>query len=427
MSLEPVDELGGAVAGSPPPQRLRAWEALRHRDFRLFWIGALVSNTGSWMQRVTVPFVLFELTGKATWVGLATFAQFLPAVVLGPVGGSLADRYPRRKLLLGLQAAMAVPALALWLLWVTDHATPVAITATVTLLGIAFALTGPTWQAFVSELVPRPVLLNAITLNSTQFNASRATGPALAGIIIATQGPGAVFLLNALSFGAVIVVLLMVRVGNVAAAATRQGERAHPFREFAGAVRYARGFPGIVASLVAVGALGLFGGPLTDLVVVFAKDVFVVGDVAFGLLVAAFGVGAVLGAPFVAGRGSGIRRERLLAIAVVAFGGSVLVFALAPTYAVALGALLVTGAGYLAIASTLNTTIQVQVDDAMRGKVLSVYLMVLTLAMPIGALVQGWLTDHLGPRVTVAGAAVGFLLFVGVGVFGTGLAAHLDD
>lgn len=407
------------------PQRLRAWEALRYRDFRLFWTGALVSNTGSYMQRVTVPFVLYQQTHSATWIGVATFAQFLPAVFLSPLGGSLADRFPRRRLLIGVSVAMAVPALLLWLLWVTGEATPLRITLTVTLLGICGALVGPVWQAFVSELVPRPALLNAITLNSTQFNASRATGPALAGLLIATFGPGSVFLVNALSFGAVVGVLLFVRAGNVAA--STPGTRPRPLREFGGAVRYAAGFPGIVGCLVTVAALGLCNGPLTDLIVVFAEDVFGVDDIAYGLLVAGFGLGAVLGAPFIAGRGSGLRRQRLLAVAVVAYGGAVIAFAFAPVYAVALVALLVSGAGYLAIASTLNTTIQVQVDDAMRGKVLSVYLLVLTLSVPLGALVQGRLTDVLGPRPTVAGASVVFLAIVAVGVYGTGLAAHLDD
>jgi MFS family permease len=417
--------VSAAEISETPPQRLKAWEALRHRDFRLFWIGALVSNTGSWMQRVTVPYVLFELTGSATWIGVATFAQFVPAVFLGPLGGSLADRFPRRRLLLLVNAAMVVPSVLLWVLWVTDHASPVLVTLTVTLLGIAFALVGPTWQAFVSELVPRSALLNAVTLNSTQFNASRATGPMFAGLLITTLGPGSVFLVNAASFGAVIAVLMMIRSGNTAASVG--SSRPRPLREFRAAVRYATGFPGIVACLVTVAALGLCGGPLTDLVVVFAKDVFEVDDLAYGLLVAGFGVGAVIGAPFVAGRGSGVRRERLLAIAVWAFGGAVIAFALAPVYAVALVALLVVGAGYLTVASTLNTTIQVQVADAMRGKVLSVYLMVLTITMPLGALVQGWLTDLIGPRPTVTGAGVLFLVVVMLGVFGTGLAAHLDD
>src|SRR5262245_56373171 len=170
------------------------------------------------MQRVTVPFVLYELTHSATWIGVATFAQFLPAVFLGPVGGSLADRFPRRMLLIVLSAAMAVPAFVLWLLWATDHATALAITVTVTLLGVTGALIGPVWQAFVSELVPRKALLNAITLNSLQFNASRATGPALAGLLIRVAGPGSVFLINAISFGAVIGVLLLVTAGNTAAA-----------------------------------------------------------------------------------------------------------------------------------------------------------------------------------------------------------------
>jgi MFS family permease len=418
------------TAGAPPaatgaPERQRAWEALRYRDFRLFWVGAIISNSGSWMQRVTVPYVLFEMTGSATWVGFATFAQFLPAVLLQPIGGSLADRVPKRRLLMVLTVAMTLVALLLWLLWETGRASPWSITGTVVLLGLAFALTGPAWQAFVSELVPRSVLLNAITLNSTQFNASRATGPALAGLVLSVWGPGAAFLLNALSFGAVLVALALVGVGNEAAHVT--DERARPLREFREAVRYARGFPGIVACFIAVAALGACNGPLTDLVVVFAQDVFGVGDLAYGVLVASAGVGAVLGAPLVASRGPSIPRRQLLWYATLTYGVAVLVLALAPGYGVGMVGLLLSGAAYLAIAATLNTTIQTQVADAMRGKVLAVYLMVLTLAMPVGAIVQGALTDAIGPRLTVAGAGVVFLVVVLGGVYGTGLADHLDD
>ncbi len=404
--------------------RVRAWEALRYRDFRRFWIGALVSNTGTWMQRVTVPFVLYQLTGSAWWVGVAAFMQYLPGVLLGPVGGSVADRFPRRRVLVVTQLLSAVLAGVLWALWAADLASPGSILVVVVALGAVFGINAPAWQAFVSELVPREVLLNAVTLNSTQFNASRAVGPALAGIVLATLGAGWAFLINAVSYGAVLIPLLMMRSRSEMVPARG---RARPLVEMMDAARHSAREPGILASLLTVTALGFFGGPLVQLLVVFAEEVFGVSDVAYGMLGAALGVGAILGAPFIAGPGSGMRRSTLLRVSVVAYGASLVVFGLAPTYGVALGCLLVSGAGWLAIASTLNTTIQLQVEEAMRGKVLALYLMLLTASMPIGALLQGWLADVVGARVTVAGAGLLFLVVWAGLALGTDLLPHMDS
>lgn len=405
------------------PERVRAWEALRYRDFRRFWFGALVSNTGTWMQRVTVPFVLYHLTGSASWVGFAAFMQFLPGVLLGPVGGSLADRYPRRRILVVTQILSAVLSGALWWLWVSDLATPGAIVVVVVGLGAVFGINAPAWQAFVSELVPRDVLLNAVTLNSTQFNASRAVGPAVAGIVLATLGAGWAFLINAVSYAAVVLALVLVRP---ASAVVPRGDRARPVREMIEAARHAVREPGILASLVTVTALGFFGGPLVQLLVVFAEEVFGVGDLQYGMLGAVLGVGAILGAPFIAGPGSGMRRSTLLRVSVSAYAVSLVVFGLAPGYLVALGSLLVSGAGWLAIASTLNTTIQLQVDERMRGKVLALYLMLLTTAMPVGSLLQGWLAEVAGPRATVTGAGLAFLAVWAALALGTDLLPHVD-
>lgn len=406
------------------PARVRATESLRHRDYRYFWIGALISNTGAWMQRATVPWVLWQLTGSPLVIGIATFVQFIPVVVFGPVGGSIADRFPRRTILLVTQTFGAVLAFALWILWVSGAAEAWSIIAVVALVGASFGINGPTWQAFISELVPRPLLLNAVTLNSTQFNAARAMGPALAGIVIALWGPGWAFLANAVSFGAVLVALALVRAGRVAL--HDQPDRPRPLREFAASLRYARLRPGIMASLTTVAALGLLGGPLTQLVVVFAEEEYSAGGAAYGFMAAALGLGAILGAPLVAGRGSGVRRSRVVQLAVTTYGLALVAFALAPVYAFAIVALLVAGAGYLAIASTLNTTIQVQVDESMRGKIMAVYLMSLTLAMPIGALVQGWFAELVGPRPTVAVAGGLFVVVGAVLAFGTGMLPAMD-
>jgi len=399
--------------------------AFRYRNFSLFWTGALVSNTGTWVQNVTIPFVIFNMTGNQVWLGVSTFLQFGPIVVMGPIGGALADRYHRRTVLIVTQAAQAVVALLLWAAWVSDHHSLATIIGLVALSGVITGLNIPSWQAFVSELVPREVLLNAVTLNSTQFNAARAFGPAVGGIVLATLGVGWAFLINALSFAAVILALALIAVPRLVK--LRKGERGGVLSEFASSLRYSRARPGIVACFIAVCALGGLGSPMVQLFPVFAQRVFGVTDIAYGFLGAALGIGAVLAAPFIAGIGSGWRRSRLVEVAMLAYGIAIVAFGAAPTYAMAILALLVAGGGYLAIASTLNTTIQLQVDEVMRGKVVAVYIMFLTAALPIGGLLQGVLAQAVGPQVAVVVFGVAFL-----GVFawlrlGSGLLPHMDD
>ncbi len=398
------------VAATPAPEVRKpgfrdAAVALKERNFALFWSGALLSSTGGWIQRATVPFVLFEMTGSATWIGFSAFLSFVPAVFMGPLGGSLSDRLPRRSVLLATQTGLAAAALVLWALFATGVATPWWIVAVVGAHGIVTGVNIPSWQAFISELVPRRSLLNAVTLNSAQFNAARALGPAAAGGIIAVWGPTAAFLVNAVSYGAVIVALLAIRVPPLPKV---DRGRLRVFAEFAETARYIRERPGMAVCVKVVVLLGFLGSPVFSLVKVFTDEVFGVGDVAFGFMGAALGIGAVLGTPLVAGRGSGLARSHLAFTSVLTYGVALVVFAQAPVYAVGFVALLVAGAAYLAIASTLNTTLQLLVDETMRGKVMALYIMGLTGSMPIGSLLQGWLADVAGPRITVAVAGALF-------------------
>lgn len=379
--------------------------ALRHRNFALFWVGALISNTGGWVQNVTVPYVVFQLTGSAAWVGFAAFSLLISASVLGPVGGTLADRHDRRRILLVFQSAQAAVAFALWVAWGAGVRSPGVIVGLAAVSGIFAGLHIGSWQAFVSELVPRDTLLNAVTLNSAQFNAARAFGPAIGGIVLAWVGPGWAFFVNGVSFLAVIVALILIRVPPVEKA---QG-RMRVLADLGETIRYVRAAPGIRTCVMVVAALGFFGSPVFSLVVVFAEDVFGVGEGAFGLLSAALGIGAILGTPLVAGRGTTVRREVLVTSAMAGYGGALVLFALSPVYAVAFVALLAAGAGYLAIASSLNTTIQLQVDERMRGKVLAFYVLGITFSAPVGSLVQGAAAQVVGPRATVAAAGLAFL------------------
>ncbi|MBI2168823.1 MAG: MFS transporter [Actinobacteria bacterium] len=413
-----------AVTAPPRPRLRDAAAALHHRDFALFWTGAVLSNTGSWVQRTAVPFVLFEMTGSATWVGFSAFVGLIPAVVMGPLAGSIADRYPRRLVLLVSQSVMAVLAVGLWLVFAAGAESPGVIVVFAAATGIVGGLNIASWQAFVSELVPPETLLNAVTLNSAQFNASSAFGPALAGVILAAWGPSAAFLVNAVSFGFVITALVFIRGARRQAAAAGSGR---VLAEFAETARYVRARPGMAVCVKVVVLLGLLGSPVFQLVKVFTDEVFKVGPVAFGFMGASLGIGSVIGTPFVAGPGSGLARGRLTFAGVVAYGSALAAFALAPGYAVGLAALFIAGVAYLPMASALNTTLQLLVEEQRRGKVLALYLMSFTASIPIGALVQGWLADVVGPRPTVAVAGC---LFAASGLWlgpVRGLLWRMDD
>lgn len=390
-------------APSKPGLR-EAGAALKVPEFRRFWFGALVSNSGSWMQNVAVPYALYQLTESATWVGTASFAQFFPALLCGPLGGSLADRFPRRSVLLATQTAMAAVAIALWALWTTGAAEPWSITALVAVFGAIAGLNIGSWQAFVSELVPRSLLLNAVTLNSAQFNGARAFGPALGGLVLATLGPSGAFALNAVSFVAVLGALLTITPRPAALAA--DAERPSVLGETRETAGYIRQMPGIAACVLVVAAVGFFGNPIFPLLAVFAEEVFEVGDTLYGVLGAALGIGGILATPFVAGRGSGVLRSRLAGRGLAVHGLALTAFALSPVYPLAVLLLVVAGASYLTVTSTLNTTIQIQVAEERRGKVLALYVMGLTSSYPIGSLVQGALADVFGARAVTAVAGL---------------------
>ena len=378
--------------------------AFRYRNFALFWTGALISSTGGWVQNVTIPFVIYQLTDSEAWVGFAGFCLLIPAAACGPLGGTLADRFDRRRVLIIMQAAQAVVALGLCLYWSSGGRSPWAIVAMAALSGAFSGMMIGSWQAFVSELVPREALLNAVTLNSAQFNAARAFGPAIGGIVLALLGPSWGFLINAVSFLAVIGALLLIRLDRVVEKVTGKMQVMRDFKETIGYVRRA---PGIRTCLIVVAGLSFADSPLFQFVVVFAEEVFRVDTWVFGVLSAALGIGAILATPFVAGRGGSIPRRRLVGGAMALNGASLVLFALSPNAWFGFFFLMGAGAGYLAIASSLNTTIQLQVDETMRGKVLAFYVLGVTLVAPIGALLQGVMVNAVGARAafTMAGSA----------------------
>jgi MFS family permease len=371
---------------------------LHHRNFAIFWTGALVSNIGTWIQNVTVPYVLFKATDSAAWVGVAGFCQFIPGVILGPWSGAIADRFDRRRVLMVTQFALACCAFGLWIMWQAGVRSPGALVGVVLLTGIIGALNIPSWQAFVSELVPKEDLLNAITLNSAQFNAARAVGPALGGLILATLGPSWAFLLNAISYAAVIVAVWLVRVTVRPIVSTGQ----HVLADFVDACRYVRRHAGILMCVLLVFAVAFLANPMLQLSAVFTDRVFHAGAAGLGLLMAAFGTGAVLATPFVSALSGRLGRGRLVAISFTMLSLSVSILAM-----------LAAGMAYLALIATLNTTVQLAVEEQLRGRVLAVYFMTFTAGYPLGSLLQGWLAEQVGLHATVAGAGVILLVISG--------------
>ncbi len=385
--------------------------ALSHRDFRWFWFGALVSNTGGWMQNAAIPYVAFTLTGSAADVGITGFFQYLPLMLMGLVGGTLADRYPRRALLIGAQVAQGICAAALFVLVASGSATIASLSALSFVSGLASGANIPIWQSFVTELVPRDVLLNAVTLNSAQFNAARALGPFLAGLVIAAWGAGVAFALNAASFGVVIVVLLVIRGTSDHRPSERTIGVLAGIRRGAAHVRHS---PAILACCAAIIAVSGLGSPLFSYVAVYGDSVYGVTGLRLGMLFGAAGLGAVLFTPLLLSVAPRVRRSVLLGAAMFVYGLSVVAMGLAPSFVWAILALLCFGGGYLSIASTINTTIQLVVLEELRGIVIALYLMCLTGALPIGLFVWGEAAERWGIRATTVGAGVALVLATSV-------------
>jgi MFS family permease len=385
----------------------QAGAALRHRNFALFWTGALTSNIGTWMQNVTVPFVLLYVMHAApVWVGVAAVGQFIPGVILGPIGGALADRFPRRRVIVVSQAFQAVIAFIMWGAWVSEVRSPVFYVAMVGAIGVANGMNGPAYQAYVSELVPREDLFNAVTLNSAQFNGARAVGPALTGLVLASLGPSWAFLLNGVSFVAVIGALMMIDLAPTAPTVNRRPI----LREFAEGASYARHHTGIAVSVVVATLVAFFALPVAQVATIVAKDVFDVSAAKFGILLGSYGAGAVIGAVILGSLGSTSDRGRTVLVGVFGFTVSLAVFGLAPAYWLAVVALGACGACFVFCMATLNTSIQLQVPEHLRGRVLAAYFMAFTGGYPMGSLLQSWMAGRIGARETLLLAAVCMLV-----------------
>jgi len=392
-----------------PPGRARGFSSLRplhHRNFALLWSGGLISIVGSWMQSVAVGALVIAHTGQATWAVVVAAGAFLPIGVLSPVGGALADRLPRRAaLVVGNLAAGAVAA-AIAALVAAGQDGPGLLTLLVTVQGCVSAIIGPFQQAILPDLVPRAEFLAAASLNSAQFNLGRVGGPVLAGATVAAFGYPVAFVANAVSFLVVVVALAFVRLGPPPGRDARVGL----FESLRVGVRGARAEPGCRAAIGMIGVVALLASPFIALVPAMAHRLTDGGArgiaSATGLLTTAQGVGAVLGALALPPLASRFGRGRVLDASLALLPPTLVAYGFAPTLSLAVAALFVVGLVYIGVLSGLSTVVQLRAPTALRGRVLSLYLVALGVSYPIGSLVQGPLADRLGLDWTTAGSAV---------------------
>ncbi|MFJ9560060.1 MFS transporter [Streptomyces fuscichromogenes] len=383
---------------TPTARRSSMFSSLKVRNYRLFFAGQVVSNIGTWMQRIAQDWLVLSLTGSATAVGVTTALQFLPMLLFGLYGGVLVDRLNKRRALLVTQTSMALTGIALALLTLSGHVQVWHVYLAAFVVGLATVVDNPARQSFVSEMVGPDQLQNAVSLNSANFQSARLVGPAVAGLMITGVGTGWAFLFNGLSFVAPLVGLLLMRARELHVV-QRTPKGKGQLRE---GLRYVAGRPDLTWTIILIGFIGTFGFNFPVYLSAFADDVFHAGAGSYSLFNTLMAVGSLAGALLAARRGTA--KLRVMLAAAVAFGGLELVAAAAPSLWLFSLLMVPIGMFGMTVNVTANTTVQMGTDPAMRGRVMSLYMMVFMGGSPIGAPIAGWITDAYGVR---AGLAVG--------------------
>jgi MFS family permease len=390
-----------------PPQQakglLRAFIALRHRNYRLFWFGQMISLIGTWMQTTGQAWLVLEITHSAWQLGVVGAIQFLPILLFSIFGGVFADRWPKRNMLIFTQSAAMVQSVVLCVLVASGHIQLWEIYLLALLLGITNSLDMPTRQAFVVEMVGREDLPNAVALNSSIFNLARILGPSMGGLIIAFSGVTTLFLLNALSFIAVIGGLLMIRNKELHAAPKRamfNGAPTKTWRSMGEGMAYIRRTPSVLLIILVIGTVSLFGINFNVVLPLFATEVLNVGAIGFGLLSSAIGVGALLSALWIAW-GNRQPSIRSLLISTFAFCIFLTFFSVSHIYPLSLVLILLVGFSQVAFSALANTALQSITPDNLRGRVMSVYMAFFAGSTPIGNLLIGGLSILGGPSIAL--------------------------
>ncbi|MGN6256802.1 MAG: MFS transporter [Solirubrobacterales bacterium] len=376
-----------------------SFNSLEVPNYRRYFTGQLISLSGTWMQTVAAVWVVLSLTGSGVAVGLTTALQFLPMLLIGAWGGLLADRIPKRRLLMTTQALMAIPAVGLFAVTATGVVTPWMVYLAVFAMGAVNAVDNPTRQSFVIEMVGPDLVVNAVSLNSVIVQAARIVGPAFAGILIATAGVVPCFALNALTFLAMILALWRMDPARLHAAPPAK----HEPGAIRAALRYVLRTPELMVPLALMALVGTLGFNFQVVLPLLAKFSFQSGAMTYATLVSAMAVGSIAGALVNGHRGR--TGPTLIAGGALAFGVAALLSALMPSLAFEVPALMLLGAASVTFAATVNSTLQLAVSPEMRGRVMALYSVVFLGSTPIGGPLAGWLAQSYDPRVALLLAA----------------------
>jgi predicted MFS family arabinose efflux permease len=388
------------------------FRSLRRRNYRLYFAGQIVSVSGTWMQSLAQAWLVLELTGSGVSLGVTAALQFLPMLVAGSWGGLVADRFDKRRLLLGTQVAAATLALALGLITAFGAAALWNVYLLAFLLGCVTVVDNPARQTFVLEMVGPDDLPNAVGLNSVVMNASRAVGPALGGVLIGTLGVTVCFFVNAASYAAVVAALLAMDTGQLR---RRPGVAREPGQLRAG-YRYVWAHRALRAQLLMMALIGTLAFNFHVVLPLLATRTFGLGAGGYGGLTSALGVGAVVGGLAAASRRTQSAR-RLVGLAAM-FGVALVLAAVAPTLPLAVVALVVTGAAAFAYVATANTALQLTAAADMRGRVMALYAIAFLGSTPIGSPIVGWVAERFGPRAALLLGAAAVLGAAALGAYG---------
>ncbi len=372
--------------------------ALRHRNYRLFFGGQTVSLVGTWITRIATGWLVYRLTGSALLLGIVSFCGQIPTLFLAPVAGVFVDRWNRHRVLLATQVLSLLQSLALALLTFAGIITVGEILALQVFQGVINAFDTPARQAFVVSMIEdRADLPNAIALNSSMVNASRVAGPAIGGVLIASLGEAWCFLVDAISYVAVIASLLAMRIGHE----ERKPSTSPLLEELATGFRYVRDFEPIRTVLLLLALVSTMGMPYAVLMPAFASKILHGGPNTLGILMGMSGVGALAGAIYLASRHSVVGLGSVIATSVTMFGFALIGFALSRTLWLSIAVLPLVGAGFMVALASSNTVLQTIVAEHLRGRVMAFYAMSFLGTAPIGSLFAGVLAEHLGEPATV--------------------------
>lgn len=386
------------------------FRSLKYRNFRLFFGGQSISLVGTWIQRIAMPWLVYDLTDSVVLLGIVGFAGQIPTFLLAPFAGVIADRKNRYKILIATQVLAMLQALTLAILVYTGHIEVWHILVLSIVLGLINAFDMPSRQSFMVEMVEnKDDLGNAIALNSTMVNGARLLGPSIAGVLISLAGEGTCFLINGVSYSVVISTLLFIKINPK----PKMIKTSKVLGELKEGFRYTFGFKPVRFIILLLALVSLMGMPYSVLMPVYAKEILNGESHTFGFLMGASGLGALSGALYLASRRNAAGLEKIIPVSAIVFGAALILLSLAKVFWLASIVMIITGAGMMMVMASSNTVIQTIIDDNKRGRVMSIYAMAFMGTAPFGSLLAGSLAKLVGTPMTLALGGVSCIIGAG--------------